>query len=88
MGLEEEIGSLEIGKCADVIVVDLDQLHSSPKQDVISSLVYSAQPSDVRVTIIDGRVVMRDGELLSLNEDSVMADANLEASALARRAGL
>src|SRR5438132_6302693 len=88
MGLEEEIGSLEIGKRADVIVVDLDQLHSSPKQDVISSLVYSAQPSDVRVTIIDGRVVMRDGELLSLNEDSVMADANLEASALARRAGL
>ena len=88
MGLENEIGSLEIGKRADVIVVDLDQLHSSPKQDVISSLVYSVQPSDVRVTIIDGRVVMRDRELLSLNEDSVMADANPEASALARRAGL
>jgi len=88
MGLEEEIGSLEIGKRADVIVVDLKQLHSSPRQDVISSLVYSAQPSDVRVTIVDGRVVMRNRELLSLNEDSVMADANLEASALARRAGL
>ena len=88
LGLDNEIGSLEVGKRADVIVVDLNQLHSSPKQDVISSLVYSAQPSDVRVTIIDGRVVMRDGELLSLNEDSVMADANPEASALARRAGL
>ena len=88
LGLDNEIGSLEVGKRADVIVVDLNQLHSSPKQDVISSLVYSAQPSDVRVTIIDGRVVMRDGELLSLNEDSVMADANSEASALARRAGL
>ncbi len=88
LGLENEIGSLEVGKRADVIVVDLNQLHSSPKQDVISSLVYSAQPSDVRVTIIDGRVVMRARELLSLNEDSVMADANHEASALARRAGL
>src|SRR5256712_2180083 len=88
LGLENEIGSLEVGKRADVIVVDLNQLHSSPKPDVISSLVYSAQPSDVRVTIINGRVVMRDGELLSLNEDSVMADANPEASALARRAGL
>ena len=88
LGLDNEIGSLEVGKRADVIVVDLNQLHSSPKQDVISSLVYSAQPSDVRVTIINGRVVMRDGELLSLNEDSVMADANPEASALARRAGL
>jgi len=88
LGLDNEIGSLEVGKRADVIVVDLNQLHSSPKQDVISSLVYSAQPSDVHVTIINGRVVMRDGELLSLNEDSVMADANPEASALARRAGL
>src|SRR2546430_11644097 len=55
LGLENEIGSLEVGKRADVIVVDLNQLHSSPKQDVISSLVYSTQPSDVRVTIIDGR---------------------------------
>src|SRR5437660_10222377 len=68
LGLENEIGSLEIGKRADVVVIDLNQLHSSPKQDVISSLVYSAQPSDVRVTIIDGRVVMRDRELSTLNE--------------------
>ncbi len=45
LGLENEIGSLEVGKRADVIVVDLNQLHSSPKQDVISSLVYSAQPA-------------------------------------------
>src|SRR5947199_4945880 len=66
LGLKNEIGSLEVGKRADVIVVDLNQLHSSPKQDVISSLVYSAQPSDVRVTIINGRVVMRDGELRAL----------------------
>jgi len=88
LGLENEIGSLEVGKRADVIVVDLNQLHSSPKQDVISSLVYSAQPSDVRVTIIDGRVVMRNRELSALNEDDVIVDANREASALAERAGL
>ena len=87
MGLENEIGSLEIGKRADVIVVDLKQLHSSPKQDVISSLAYSAQPSDVRVTIIDGRVVMRDGEL-TMDESVVIEEANREASALAKRAGL
>ena len=87
MGLENEIGSLEIGKRADVIIVDLKQLHSSPKQDVISSLAYSAQPSDVRVTIIDGRVVMRDGEL-TVDESVVIEEANREASALAKRAGL
>jgi len=88
LGLENEIGSLEVGKRADVIVVDLNQLHSSPKQDVISSLVYSAQPSDVRVTIIDGRVVMRDGGLMTMDESVVVKEANREAGLLAERAGL
>ena len=88
LGLDNEIGSLEVGKRADVIVVDLNQLHSSPKQDVISSLVYSAQPSDVRVTIIDGRVVMRDGGLMTMDESVVVKEANREAGLLAERAGL
>lgn len=89
LGLETEIGSLEIGKRADVIVVDLDQSHSSPQRDdVISALVYSAGSSDVRTTIIDGRVVMRDGGLLTLNEADVIVDANREGRALADRAGL
>ena len=88
LGLESEIGSLEVGKRADVITVDLAQLHSSPEADVISSLVYSAQGSDVRTTIIDGRVLMRDRELLSLDEETVIADANREAGSLMTRAGL
>jgi len=69
-------------------VVDLNQLHSSPKQDVISSLVYSAQPADVRVTIIDGRVVMRNRELMTMDESVVVKEANREATALRERAGL
>ncbi len=89
LGLEKEIGSLEIGKRADVIVVDLAQPHSSPQRDdVVSALIYSAQASDVRTTIIDGHVVMRDGELLTLNEADVIADANREAGALTERAGI
>ena len=88
LGLEKEIGSLEAGKRADVIVVKLDQLHSSPQRDVVSSLVYSAVASDVRTTIIDGQVLMRNGELLTLNEASVLEEANREASALAERAGV
>ena len=60
LGLGQEIGSIEAGKRADVIVVDLNRIHSSPSRDVVSALVYSAQPTDVRTTIIDGRVVMRD----------------------------
>jgi 5-methylthioadenosine/S-adenosylhomocysteine deaminase len=88
LGLEKEIGSLEAGKRADVIVVNLDQLHSSPSRDVVSTLVYSAVSSDVRTTIIDGHLLMRDGELLTMNEASVIEDANREASALAERAGV
>ena len=88
LGLENEIGSLETGKRADVIVVDLAQIHSSPQTDVVSSLVYSTQPSDVRTTIIDGSIVMRDRELLSLDESSVVENANREATSLMVRAGV
>jgi len=89
LGLGNEIGSLEVGKRADVIVVDLDQPHSSPQlNDVVSVLVYSAVASDVRTTIIDGQVVLRDGELLRLDETVVIEEANREAGSLARRAGL
>ncbi|HEY6046408.1 MAG TPA: 5'-deoxyadenosine deaminase [Pyrinomonadaceae bacterium] len=88
LGLESEIGSLEAGKRADVMVVDLARLHSSPQGDIVSSLVYSAQASDVNTTIIDGRIVMRDRELLSLDELRVMENANREATTLMGRAGL
>jgi 5-methylthioadenosine/S-adenosylhomocysteine deaminase len=89
LGLEKEIGSLELGKRADVIVVNLAQPHLIPaRDDVVSALVYSAGSSDVRTTIIDGRVVMRDGELLTLNDADVIRDANREAKALTERAGL
>jgi 5-methylthioadenosine/S-adenosylhomocysteine deaminase len=89
LGLEKEIGSIEVGKRADVIVVDLNRPHSSPTgDDVVSALVYSSQASDVRTTVIDGQVVMRDGGLLTMNEASVIEEANREASALADRAGL
>jgi 5-methylthioadenosine/S-adenosylhomocysteine deaminase len=89
MGLGDEIGSLEVGKRADVIVVDLGKLHLSPiTSDVASALVYSAGSSDVRTTIIDGRVLMRDRELLSLNEQAVIEGANREARNLVKRTGL
>ncbi len=88
LGLASEIGSLEAGKRADVIVVDLNQTHASPRVDVVSALVYATQATDVRSTIIDGRVVMRDRELLTLDETKVLADANREASELAARAGI
>jgi 5-methylthioadenosine/S-adenosylhomocysteine deaminase len=89
LGLRNVIGSLEIGKRADVIIVALDQLHSSPEnKDVVSALVYSSVAADVRTAIIDGQVLMRDGELQTLDENVVIEEANREADALRARAGL
>lgn len=88
LGLETEIGSLEVGKRADVIVVDLAQLHSTPGKDVVSALVYSSQAADVRATIIDGRILMRERRLLSLDEARVIENATREAISLMTRVGL
>jgi 5-methylthioadenosine/S-adenosylhomocysteine deaminase len=88
MGLENEIGSLEAGKRADIIVVDLQRPHSTPVSDVVSALVYSAQPSDVRAAIIDGRLLLNDGELVTMNEAIVVRNANREAGELVKRAQL
>ena len=88
LGLDQEIGSVEVAKRADLIVVNLSQLHSSPQRDVVSALVYSAVAPDVRTTIIDGKTLMRDGELLTMNEAGVIEESNREARALAERAGI
>jgi len=87
LGLESEIGSLESGKRADVIVVRLDGLHATPYDaDTISKLVYAAQPSDVQTVIIDGLLVMRDRKLQTLEEREVIEDANREARLLIEHA--
>lgn len=85
LGLGHEIGSIEKGKRADMIVVELERLQTTPAPDVISALVYSAEAADVRTTIIDGQVVMRDRELTLINEATVLADANREAARLRER---
>jgi 5-methylthioadenosine/S-adenosylhomocysteine deaminase len=88
LGLANEIGSLEIAKRADLIVVNMDQPHTAPAADVISALVYSSQASDVRATIVDGRLLMNDRKLLMMNEADVTSEANHEARELRQRAGV
>jgi 5-methylthioadenosine/S-adenosylhomocysteine deaminase len=88
LGLESEIGSLEPGKRADISIVNLEQLHLSPRPDVVSTLVYAAQPTDVRDVLIDGRVVLRDGRHLTLDAAQVVRTAQAEFAALSERAGL
>jgi len=83
LDLDSEIGSLEVGKRADVAVVRLDRLHSTPVTDVVSALVYSAEQGDVDTVIIDGDLLMRERELLRLNEREIIWDAQLQRKVLA-----
>jgi 5-methylthioadenosine/S-adenosylhomocysteine deaminase len=88
LGLERETGSLEPGKRADCIVVALDQLHLTPRPDIVSAVVYAAQAADVRSVIIDGRIVMRERELLTMSEREVIDEAIEQAQHLFQRARL
>jgi 5-methylthioadenosine/S-adenosylhomocysteine deaminase len=88
LGLEADIGSLEVGKRADVAVVRLNHLHTTPEADVVSSLVYAAEASDVESVVIDGQLVMKDRELLTIDEAETVAEANAQAETLMMRAGL
>jgi 5-methylthioadenosine/S-adenosylhomocysteine deaminase len=88
MGLEREIGSLEIGKRADLIVVERDRPHMAPGPDPYSTLVYAARGSDVRTTIVDGSVLVDHFEPVRVGRGDVAAEAREAARALAARAGL
>ena len=89
LGQEKEIGSLEVGKRADLSIIQVNRLHTTPDpRDMLSSLVYSAEPSDVQTVIVDGRVLMRDRQLLTMNEAVVIGQANLESGKLLERAQL
>ena len=83
LGLESEIGSIAVGKCADVVVLDLAAPHAQPEDaDLISRIVYSAQPADVRHVIVDGRIVVRDGVLKTADVDEVRRTANAQTKRL------
>jgi len=73
--MERDIGSLEEGKRADLVVVDLDALHQTPLYNIYSHLVYATKASDVRTVVIEGRVVMRDRRLLTLDEALIRQQA-------------
>jgi 5-methylthioadenosine/S-adenosylhomocysteine deaminase len=78
-----------VGKRADVIVVNLNQPHSSPRSaNLASVLVYAAQATDVSATIIDGQLLMNDRRLTTLDEREVVADADRECKLLLERSGL
>ena len=75
LGMEKEIGSLEVGKKADVVILDLNKPHLQPVYNIVSHLVYSATGADVRDVIIDGKVIMENRKLLTLDEEEILRKA-------------
>jgi 5-methylthioadenosine/S-adenosylhomocysteine deaminase len=76
LGMESTIGSLEAGKRADLITVSMRAARQTPLYDPVSHLVYVTRGDDVRTTIVNGRVLMNDRQLRTLDRASVIADAN------------
>jgi 5-methylthioadenosine/S-adenosylhomocysteine deaminase len=90
IGLGDEIGSLEVGKQADLILVDLTALNLSPVltepiRNIVPNLVYAASGHEVKTVIVAGRVLIRDGEVMTADEGAIRAEAQMQAEAVARR---
>jgi 5-methylthioadenosine/S-adenosylhomocysteine deaminase len=86
LGLESEIGSIEAGKRADMIVISRDRPHLATAPDAITAIVYAARPSDVRTTIVDGEILVDDFRLVREDQIRIVDEARGEAEALAQRA--
>ncbi|XUL87425.1 amidohydrolase [Streptomyces galilaeus] len=85
VGLGDSIGSIAPGRRADIILVDLTGPHTRPVHDLAATLVHSARSADVRTTIVDGRVLMRDRELLTLDVPAVVRELEDRLPALVDR---
>lgn len=88
LGIADRTGSVEVGKQADLVVVSLAGAHVGPEGDVAGRLVYSASAADVRHVIVDGRVLVRGGELRTMDLERVCHDARRQARRLRQRAGV
>jgi cytosine/adenosine deaminase-related metal-dependent hydrolase len=88
LGLADEIGSLEPGKRADVVTVDLEAPHMAPANMPVARVVYFATGHDVRDVVVGGRVLLRDGAAAHLDAREIVAEARAEAEAMLDRAGL
>ena len=82
-----ETGRIAEGKKADIAVLDLDKSHLTPEHDLVSHLAYAVTGSDVRHTVCDGAVLMRDREVLTLDAERVRKEAEKRATAAVERAG-
>ncbi len=88
LGMEDRIGSLEPGKLADLTVIDLNRPHLTPLYDPISHLAYAARGSDVRHVMVNGRWIVRDGRITTVDQRSLLAQAREVAANISRDLGI
>jgi 5-methylthioadenosine/S-adenosylhomocysteine deaminase len=77
LGLDSTCGTIEVGKRADLILVDTNTIHNQPVNDIFSQIVHCAKASDVETVIVDGEILMRDRELTRFDEKKLLADAKI-----------
>jgi len=82
LGVQQTLGSLQVGKIADLIMIDLKKPHLTPLHDPISHLVYAARGTDVCTTIVNGRILMLDNEFLTINMQETLERAEKDAQEL------
>jgi cytosine/adenosine deaminase-related metal-dependent hydrolase len=76
LGMDKMIGSLEVGKKADLIVLDTMRAHLVPAGRIVSAWIHNGQPSDIESVMVDGRFVMRDRKVLTMDESAIVAEAD------------
>ena len=85
LGIDHLVGSIEIGKKADIILVDLEKAHLAPHHDLVAMLVYSAAGSDVRHVICNGKVLLEDYKILTFDESDIIQKVKAHAKLLIER---
>jgi cytosine/adenosine deaminase-related metal-dependent hydrolase len=88
LGLDAEIGSLEVGKKADFVAIDTRKVNLQPYFSPVSAVVYSASGRDVSLTVVDGKIVVEKGVLVTMNEEEVWREADKRGHEVVERAGL
>ena len=76
LGMDQRIGSLEVGKSADLFVIDTQKAHLVPTMRIVSGFVHNGQPSDIEAVMVNGKFVMRDHKVLTVDEDAIIAEAD------------
>jgi 5-methylthioadenosine/S-adenosylhomocysteine deaminase len=87
LGFESVCGTIEVGKRADLILVDVESIHNQPVNDIFSQIVHCAKAGDVRTVMVNGEILMRDRKLIHLDERKILADAKQANRDLMERVG-